>query len=98
MNKKHTLDNFVVLCYNGIDAERLIFLLEEKGVYVATGAACAASKGVRSHVLKAIGLSDSQIAGSLRLSLGETNTEEQMHEVAKIINQTVHDELKRIER
>ena len=89
INKKHCLDNFVVVCYDGIDAERLVFLLEEKEVYVATGAACAASKGVRSHVLSAIGLSDSQIAGSLRLTLGETNSEEQMHEVAKIINEIV---------
>ncbi len=87
INKKHTLDNFVVLCYDGVDAERLVFLLEEKGVYVSTGAACAASKGVKSHVLKAIGLSDSEIAGSLRLTLGETNTEEQIHEAAKIINE-----------
>jgi cysteine desulfurase len=84
------------LCYNGIDAERLIFLLEEKRVYVATGAACAASKGVRSHVLRAIGLTESQIAGSLRISLGETNTEAQMHEVAKIINEVVLAERERI--
>ena len=96
INKKHMLDNFIVLCYNGIDAERLVFLLEEKGVYVATGAACAASKGVRSHVLRAIGLSDEQIAGSLRITLGETNTEEQIREAAKIINATIEQELKRI--
>ena len=89
INKKHSLDNFVVLCYNGIDAERLVFLLEEKGVYVSTGAACAASKGVKSHVLKAIGLTDSEINGSLRLTLGETNTEEQMHEAARLINEAV---------
>lgn len=89
INKKHTLDNFLVLCYNGIDAERLIYLLEEKEVYLATGAACAASKGVRSHVLKAIGLSDEQIAGSLRLSFGETNDEEQIREAARIINEVV---------
>ena len=96
INKKHALDNFVVLCYNGLDAERLVFLLEEKGVYVATGAACAASKGVRSHVLAAIGLSDAQIAGSLRLTLGETNDEAQMHEVARIVNEVVESERRRI--
>ncbi len=96
INKKHSLDNFIVLCYNGIDAERLVFLLEEKGVYVATGAACAASKGVRSHVLKAIGLTDEQIAGSLRITLGETNDEAQIHEAAKIINETVKQELDRL--
>ena len=96
INRKHTLDNFIVLCYNGIDAERLVFLLEEKGVYVATGAACAASKGVRSHVLKAIGLTDEQIAGSLRLTIGELNDTEQIHEVARIINQVVALERNRI--
>ncbi|MBR3253965.1 cysteine desulfurase [Candidatus Saccharibacteria bacterium] len=96
INKKHVLDNFVVLCYNGIDAERLVFLLEEKGIYVSTGAACAASKGVRSHVLAAIGLSDEEIAGSLRLTMGETNTEEQIHEAAKIINEVVAGERERV--
>ena len=96
INKKHALDNFIVLCYNGIDAERLIYLLEDRDVYVSTGAACAASKGQKSHVLKAIGLNESQIAGSLRLTLGETNTAEQIHEVAKIINQTVQQEYRRM--
>ncbi|MBR3228901.1 cysteine desulfurase [Candidatus Saccharibacteria bacterium] len=96
INRKHSLDNFIVLCYNGIDAERLVFLLEEKDIFVATGAACAASKGVRSHVLKAIGLTDEQIAGSLRITLGETNTEEQIHKAADIINETIKNEYKRI--
>ncbi len=96
INKKHSLDNFVVLCYNGIDAERLIFLLEERGIYVATGAACAASKGMKSHVLRAIGLSSEQIAGSLRLTMGETNTEEQIHEAVAIINEIVAQESQRI--
>ncbi|MBR3256349.1 cysteine desulfurase [Candidatus Saccharibacteria bacterium] len=96
INKKHMLDNFITLCYNGIDAERLIFLLEEKQVYVSTGAACAASKGVRSHVLKAIGLTDEQIAGSLRITLGETNDENQIHEAARIINSVVEQEKQRV--
>jgi len=96
INKKHSLDNFIVVCFNGLDAERLVFLLEEKGIYVATGAACAASKGVRSHVLKAIGLTDTQIAGSLRISLGETNDESQIKKAANIINETVKAEYQRI--
>ena len=97
VNKKPVLDNFIVICYNGIDAERLVFLLEEKNIYVATGAACAASKGIRSHVLKAIGLSDAQIAGSLRLTLGETNTKQQLIEAAKIINGVTEKEYKRVQ-
>ena len=96
INKKHSLDNFVVLCYDGVDAERLIYLLEDREVYVATGAACAASKGQKSHVLEAIGLTDSEINGSLRLTLGETNSEEQIHTAAQIINEVVEAEKKRI--
>jgi cysteine desulfurase len=88
INKKHCLDNFVVVSFPGLDAERLIFLLEEEGVYVATGAACAASKGEKSHVLKAIGLTEEQIAGSLRITFGEMNNEEQIHEAIKTINKT----------
>ena len=89
INKKQSLDSFIVICYDGIDAERLVYLLEEHGVYVATGAACAASKGVKSHVLAAIGLSETRIAGSLRLTMGETNDEEQIREAVRIINETV---------
>lgn len=96
INPKHSLDNFIVLCYNGIDAERLLFSLEDQAVYVATGAACAASKGEKSHVLTAIGLSDSLIAGSLRLTLGETNTTAQMHQAAQLINQAVQREKSRL--
>lgn len=96
VNKKHSLDNFIVLCYNGMDAERLIFLLEDEGVYVSTGAACAASKGEKSHVLSAIGLTDSEIAGSLRITMGETNDEDQIREAAKIINEVVKKEKLRL--
>ena len=96
INKKHVLDNFIVLCYNDIDAERLIYLLEEKEIYVATGAACAASKGQKSHVLAAIGLTEAQISGSLRITLGETNNEEQIHAAARIINEVVAAEKERL--
>ena len=96
INKKHCLDNFVVLCFPGLDAERLIYLLEDEKVYVSTGAACAASKGEKSHVLAAIGLSDEQIAGSLRITFGETNDETQIHEAARIINRVVAKERARV--
>ena len=98
INKKHCLDNFVVVSFPGLDAERLIFLLEEEGVYVATGAACAASKGEKSHVLRAIGLSDELINGSLRVTFGETNDEEQIKIAAKIINNVVMEERNRVNK
>lgn len=94
-NSKHQLANFVPVCFPGLDAERLIYKLEAKGVLVSTGAACAANKGTKSHVLAAIGLSDVEIAGSLRLSLGSTNTVEQIQDAADIIADVVRDEYQR---
>lgn len=94
-NKKHQLANFVPICFPGVDAERLIYKLEDRGIYVSTGAACAASKGEKSHVLKAIGLSDEEIAGSLRISFGNSNNEEDVYEAAREIKFAVESELKR---
>lgn len=96
INKKRALDNFVVVSFPGIDAERLIYLLEEQEVYVATGAACAASKGQKSHTLRAIGLTDAEINGSLRITLGETNDLEQIKRAASIIKNAVLTEMERL--
>ena len=92
---KHQLPTFLPLIFPGVDAERLIYKLEKKQVYVSTGAACAASKGQKSHVLTALDLSDSEIAGSLRISLGTTNTKEQMIKAAKLIADAVKEEYAR---
>lgn len=94
-SRKKQLANFVPVCFPGIDAERIIFKLEEQEIYLSTGAACAASKGEKSHVLKAIGLSDDEINGSLRISLGEGNDEEQVIAAAKAICQAVNEEYAR---
>ena len=95
-SKKSSLANFCPVCFAGIDAERLIYKLEEKGVLLATGAACAASKGEKSHVLKAIGLSDAEIAGSLRITLGKLNTEENIRLAGKLIREAVDEEVLRL--
>lgn len=95
-NSKHQLASFLPICFPGIDAERLIYRLEMRGVLVSTGAACAASKGTKSHVLAAIGLSDDEIAGSIRISLGSTNTLENVRAAAKIIRKEVEHEYARV--
>lgn len=94
-NPKHQLANFVPVCFPGLDAERLIYKLEQQGIYLSTGAACAANKGSKSHVLAAVGLSDAEIAGSLRISLGSTNTIEQIKDAAGIIVDAVTHEYHR---
>ena len=94
-NKKHSLVNFCSVSFSGIDAERIIFKLEDKEIYLSTGAACAASKGQKSHVLKAIGLNDEEIAGSLRISFGALNNEENVKTAAKEIKTAIKEELER---
>lgn len=86
-DQKKSLVNFLNISFPGVDAERLVFLLEARGVLVATGSACAANSGTRSHVLAAIGLNDTAIDGSLRFTFGRLNDETQvMRAVDEIIN------------
>lgn len=94
-NPKHQLANFLPVSFPGLDAERLVFKLEEHEVYVSTGAACSASKGEPSHVLKAIGLSPAEIAGSLRLSLGALNDGDNVKQAGRIIREVVNKEYER---
>lgn len=93
---KYQLANFVPVCFKGLDAERLIFKLEDQGVYLSTGAACAASKGQKSHVLAAIGLSDQEIAGSLRITFGLQNQLEDIKKAANLIAVAVNQEAYRL--
>jgi len=94
---KHQLSSHVPLIFDGLDAERLIYLLEDRDVLVTTGAACSASKGQKSNVLTAINLTDNQIAGSLRLTLGRLNDESSIREATAIIKEVVSMEKKRVE-
>lgn len=95
-DSKRGLVNFLNISFPGIDAERLIFMLESQGVMVATGSACAANLGTRSHILEAIGLSDDEISGSLRISLGRLLAEENCQVAAEKIAEAVEAERARI--
>ena len=93
---KKRLSSHLHVSFPRIDAERLVFLLEARNVYVATGSACAANKGSRSHILSAIGLSDSEADGSLRISLGALNSTESIKRAAYHIVAAVHSEITRV--
>lgn len=95
-DNKKSLVNFLNISFPGIDAERLVFLLEKRGVLVATGSACAANSDRKSHVLTAIGLSDNEINGSLRLTLGRLNDEAQIMRAAEEIIRAVQLERERM--
>ena len=95
-NPQRQLANFCPVSFVGLDAERLIYALENEEVYVSTGAACAANKGSKSHVLSAIGLTDQEIMGSLRISFGSTNTLEDAQKAGKTIAQAALREYSRL--
>jgi cysteine desulfurase len=71
------------------DGERLMMELDEKGIICATGSACSASDEKPSHVLKAIGLTDSQTRASLRFSFGRQTTEADIPETLAALSSLV---------
>ncbi|QQG51141.1 MAG: cysteine desulfurase [Candidatus Saccharibacteria bacterium] len=94
--EKRRLAGHLHISFPGVDAERLVFALETRGVLVATGSACAANKGTRSHVLTAIGLAPEVADGSLRLTLGHLSTDENTKRAGEIIIEEVTRERKRV--
>lgn len=97
-DQKRRLPSHLHIAFDGLDAERLIFLLESKGVLVATGSACAANKDTRSHVLEAIGMADSVADGSLRLTLGAQTTQADIEKGAAEIITAIKQEKARLAR
>lgn len=95
---KHRLPGHLHVALPGVDAERLVFGLEARGVLAATGSACAANKGTRSHVLTAIGLEDKVADGSLRLTLGRLSNDDNTNEAARLIIEVVRSEYERTKR
>ena len=55
-----------------------IVYLENEGIYTSTGSACSSHTGAKSHVLKAIGRSDKEIASSIRISISKYTTKEEL--------------------
>jgi len=94
-NQKHRLAGHLHISFPNLDAERVLFSLEMRGVLVATGSACAANKGTRSHVLTAIGLAPEIADGSLRLTLGHLSNEENIQKAAAIIIEEISKEYAR---
>jgi cysteine desulfurase len=94
-HQKRRLPGHLHISFPGIDAERLVFALESRGVLVATGSACAANKGTRSHVLTAIGLAPQVADGSLRLTLGRLSSEDNTKKAGEIIIEEIQREMQR---
>ena len=95
-HQKRRLPGHLSIAFPGVDAERIIFLLEREGVFVATGSACSANKHTASHVLTAMGLEEELIAGSVRITLGRHTTAQQIDRAAQKIIAAVRSEYERM--
>jgi cysteine desulfurase len=82
-SRHYRLPNNIHITIPGVDNERLLMELDEKGIQAAAGSACQASAEEPSHVLKAIGASEKDAQSSLRMTIGRNTTQE---DITKTIN------------
>ena len=85
----HRLPGNVNFCFEGIEGESLLLLLDAKGICASSGSACTSGSLDPSHVLLAIGRPHEVAHGSLRLSLCEWNTQEEVDYMLQVIPQVV---------
>ena len=86
---KQRLPGNVNFCFEGIEGESLLLLLDDKGVCASSGSACTSGSLDPSHVLLAIGRVHDIAHGSLRLSLSEENTEQEIDYTIKAVKEVV---------
>ena len=83
------LPGTVNFCFEGIEGESLLLLLDDKGISASSGSACTSGSLDPSHVLLAIGRPHEVAHGSLRLSLSEDITEEEIDYLITSVNEVV---------
>lgn len=79
----------VSFCFEGIEGESLLLLLDDKGICASSGSACTSGSLDPSHVLLAIGRVHDIAHGSLRLTLSEENTEEEIKYTVSAVKEVV---------
>lgn len=85
------LPNNCSVSFDRIDGEALLLRLDLAGIAGSSGSACTAGSQEISHVLKSIGLTEEQAKGSLRLTVGPENTEEETDEAVRAVKEIVED-------
>ena len=88
-DREHRLPSNVNFCFEGIEGESLLLLLDDKGICASSGSACTSGSLDPSHVLLAIGRVHDVAHGSLRLSLGEDMTEEDIDYIIRSVKEVV---------
>ena len=90
-SKEKRLANNVNISFNRIEGESILLKLDEKGIAASTGSACSSRSLEPSHVLLALGLSHIEAHGSLRLTLGKSNTEKDINYLLSVLPKIVED-------
>ena len=85
------LSNNAHFTFLGVNGEDLIIKLDEYGIAASTGSACSVNTQKASHVLESMGFSLEQITGSLRLTVGIFNTENEINETVDILKKVVEE-------
>ena len=85
----HRLPGNTNFCFEGIEGESLLLLLDQKGICASSGSACTSGSLDPSHVLLAIGRVHDVAHGSLRLSIDENTTEEEIDYIIKSVKEVV---------
>ena len=85
----HRLPGNVNFCFEGIEGESLLLLLDDRGICASSGSACTSGSLDPSHVLLAIGRVHDVAHGSLRLTIGEDITEEETDYIIKNVREVV---------
>lgn len=88
-DKFNRLPGNVSFCFEGIEGESLLLLLDDKGICASSGSACTSGSLDPSHVLLAIGRPHEIAHGSLRLSIDENNTAEEIDYIIKSVGEVV---------
>ena len=88
-DRTHRLPGNVNFCFEGIEGESLLLLLDDKGIQASSGSACTSGSLDPSHVLLAIGRVHDVAHGSLRLSIGEDLTEEDADYIIRSVGEVV---------
>ncbi len=88
-DRVNRLPGNVSFCFEGIEGESLLLLLDDKGVQASSGSACTSGSLDPSHVLLAIGRVHDVAHGSLRLTLSEETTEEEIDYTIEAVKDTV---------
>ncbi len=88
-DREKRLPGNVNFCFEGIEGESLLLLLDDKGISASSGSACTSGSLDPSHVLLAIGRVHDVAHGSLRLSIGEDATEEEMEYIIQSVREVV---------